>query len=70
MNTVVTNIRTAMKEQLIKAEWMDDETRAHALLKLSRMSQKIGYPDYISNETKILEGFSQVTIRVMCYCIS
>ncbi len=42
---VIHDIRAAFRERLMHNTWMSDSTRAHALDKLSRMHEKIGYPD-------------------------
>lgn len=39
------NIRAAYEEIISKLDWMDDETKAKALEKLKKITQKIGYPD-------------------------
>lgn len=62
MEILVANLRHAMREQIRMADWMDQETRRQALTKLSRMIQKVGYPDYVNNETKILEDFEGVRL--------
>jgi endothelin-converting enzyme/putative endopeptidase len=45
MDTLVANLREALKERLAKLEWMDDATRAEALKKLDAFEPRIGYPD-------------------------
>lgn len=67
METLVANLRHSMREQIRSAEWMDQETRRSALGKLSRMYQKIGYPEYINNETKLLEDFEGVNVFMTHY---
>jgi putative endopeptidase len=43
--SVIHDIRAAFGERIKHLEWMSDSTKAHALTKLSAMSEKIGYPD-------------------------
>lgn len=44
-NTIVENIREAYKERIKKLDWMSDSTKTKALYKLSKITQKVGYPD-------------------------
>jgi putative endopeptidase len=56
MNDLVENIKTVFHDHLEKVPWMTPETRAKALVKFSRFTQKIGYPakfrDYSSIELR------------------
>lgn len=45
MEELVGNLVTAFEGRLSRLEWMDDETRANALIKLSTFEPRIGYPD-------------------------
>jgi len=45
MDTLVGNLIAAYEVRLQQNEWMDDETREQALLKLSTFEPRIGYPD-------------------------
>jgi putative endopeptidase len=45
MKAMVSNLIAAFSERLQKLDWMSDETRKQALLKLNAFGQKIGYPD-------------------------
>ncbi|HUC40553.1 MAG TPA: M13 family metallopeptidase [Gemmatimonadales bacterium] len=42
---VIDDIRAAFRERLLHLTWMSDSTRTQALDKLSRMGEKVGYPD-------------------------
>ncbi len=44
-NDIVEAIRTAYKERIMRLSWMSDTTREKALLKLSKITKKVGYPD-------------------------
>ncbi len=44
MDTLVRNLRTAMKANLADLEWMGEETRTKAMEKLNAFNPKIGYP--------------------------
>ena len=45
METLVDNLRTALKARLEKLEWMSDETKQKALQKWESFTPKVGYPD-------------------------
>ena len=45
MQTMVTNLIAALRDDLATIEWMGDETRKQAIGKLDAFAQKIGYPD-------------------------
>ena len=42
---LVADIRTAMRHRIERVDWMSPETRAKALLKMTKFGVKIGYPD-------------------------
>ena len=45
MQTMVNNLLAAFHDRLAAADWMSDETRRAALVKLAAFGQKIGYPE-------------------------
>ena len=45
MVTLVDNLIAAYAESIKNLEWMGEETKAQALVKLSKFTPKIGYPD-------------------------
>jgi putative endopeptidase len=45
MTDLVNNLRAVFHDHLEKLDWMTDETKAKALAKFDRFTQKIGYPD-------------------------
>ncbi len=42
---IIDDVRAAFRERLLHLTWMSDSTRAHALDKLAKMGEKVGYPD-------------------------
>jgi putative endopeptidase len=44
-NDMVEDIRDALKERIKKLDWMSEGTKQKALVKLSKMKKKVGYPD-------------------------
>jgi len=45
MNELVDNLKAVFHDRLEKVSWMTAETRAKAMAKFERFTQKIGYPD-------------------------
>jgi len=45
MDDLITNLFASYKEHINKLDWMSDETRKQALVKLAAIKRKIGYPD-------------------------
>jgi predicted metalloendopeptidase len=50
---VIDDVRAAFRERLLALDWMSDSTRAQALEKLSRLGEKVGYPDVWRDYTKL-----------------
>lgn len=44
-NDLVENIREAYKDRIKQLTWMSDATKEKALIKLSKVTKKVGYPD-------------------------
>ena len=42
---MISNLRSVMRERILKADWMSEPTRQQALTKLASFNQKVGYPD-------------------------
>ena len=42
---LVENIRDAYKERISKLEWMSDSTKQKAIVKLNKITKKVGYPE-------------------------
>jgi putative endopeptidase len=53
IDTLVTNLLISFKTHLENLTWMSETTKKEALLKLSKISRKIGYPDKIKNYDKL-----------------
>jgi len=45
MNELIGNLRDVFRDRLKQVVWMSDDTRAKALAKFDRFTQKVGYPD-------------------------
>ncbi len=65
METIIANLVEAYRQSIIELDWMGEETKQQALVKLSKFTPKIGYPekwrDYSSME--IIEGDLVANIR-------
>jgi putative endopeptidase len=51
---VIDDIRSAFAERVRKLDWMSDSTKMHALDKLAKMREKIGYPDAWRDYSKLV----------------
>jgi putative endopeptidase len=51
---VIDDIRAAFAARLNQLTWMSDSTRAHALDKLARMGEKVGYPDQWRDYSRLM----------------
>jgi putative endopeptidase len=47
MNQLIDNLMAALKDRINGLDWMSDETKKQALIKLSTFKRKIGYPDVL-----------------------
>ena len=64
---MIHDIREAFNELLEENDWMDTETRKVAEDKANSMTERIGYPEYITNDTRLEEEYKNViqNFRVM-----
>ena len=60
MNLLIDNLMAALKDRIGGLEWMSDETKKQALVKLSTFKRKIGYPD-------VLRGYKGLTVDNTSY---
>lgn len=58
---MIHDIREAFNELLEENDWMDTETRQVAEDKANGMTERIGYPEYITNDTRLEEEYSNVS---------
>jgi len=42
-------------ENLNKLEWIDEQSKTEAKNKLKKITEKVGYPNFINNKTKLNE---------------
>lgn len=60
-SNMVEAIREVFKDHILHSEWMGQETKAKALIKLATMTKKVGYPDK-------WKDYSQLKIGRNSYC--
>jgi putative endopeptidase len=53
MSELITNVRDVFRDRLAKLEWMSEPTRAKALAKFDRFTQKIGHPEKFRDYSKV-----------------
>src|SRR5438874_11216986 len=53
MQAMVNNLLAAYRDRLVAADWMSEETRKAALIKLAAFGQKIGYPEKWIDYTRL-----------------
>lgn len=58
---MIHEIRHAFNDLLEENEWMDTETRLVAEDKANSMNERIGYPEYITNQTRLEEEYQNVS---------
>ena len=55
-------ITQAFKRGLVEATWMDNQTRVEAEKKAEKITNMIGFPDYIVNNTALEEKYAQLEV--------
>lgn len=65
--SMIENIRDAFVELLGEAQWMDESTREFAREKAAAIQERIGYPDYIMNDTALNSDLEEVQPDITKY---
>ena len=60
MNQLIDNLMAALKDRINGLEWMSEDTKKQALVKLASFKRKIGYPD-------VLRGYKGLTVDSKSY---
>lgn len=60
---MVKNIKEAMINRISKMEWLDEETRDYAKIKVEKMKEKIGYPEDIMIPKKLYQRYENIEIN-------
>ncbi len=58
---MIAEIKDAFKRHLPNLEWMDDQTRRAAVEKANAVIDKIGFPQYILNQTALDKRYEKVS---------
>ena len=53
MNELIANLREVFRDRLQKVDWMSEATRAKALAKFDRFTQKVGHPEKFRDYSKV-----------------
>lgn len=56
------SIKAEFEQILSKVSWMDETTRAAALVKARNIVTHIGYPDELMDDKKLIEYYKKVTV--------
>lgn len=59
---MIHNLREAFNDLLNENDWMDESTRKVARVKAYAMNERIGYPDFIKNESKLNEKYEKLHV--------
>lgn len=58
--SLIGDIKSSFKSKLPDLSWMDEATRVKAADKADRVIEKIGYPDWVENNTKLDEYYAKL----------
>lgn len=56
-SNTITYIKQAMINRIPQMAWLDDQTKEHAIEKVLKMTDRIGYPDYLMDPEKLAKEF-------------
>uniref|UniRef100_A0A7E4V531 Peptidase_M13 domain-containing protein n=1 Tax=Panagrellus redivivus TaxID=6233 RepID=A0A7E4V531_PANRE len=51
-------VKEELRESLKNASWLDDQTRANAILKVDKMAYSVGYPENLFNDTYVEDNWN------------
>ena len=60
---MIDSIKAAFEHRLDNLKWMDDTTRQAALVKAQAISDMIGYPSFIEDETALDAKYADLKIH-------
>ena len=60
INEIVWQIRSELNETIAHADWMDTETRKHAMDKLNLMNFRVGFPDELLDDELVSDFYENV----------
>eukprot|EP00833_Pecoramyces_ruminatium_P009530 jgi/Orpsp1_1/1183562/evm.model.c7180000085730.1 len=56
-SNTITYVKEAMVNRIPQMSWLDEKTKEHAIEKVFKMVDRIGYPEYIMNPEKLSEDY-------------
>lgn len=59
---LIEHLRTSMKEIITDIDWMEGLTKTFAKDKADFIEPRIGYPDWVHNDTRLAEKYEMVTV--------
>ncbi|KAH7638002.1 neprilysin 2-like protein [Dermatophagoides farinae] len=62
INEIVWQIRSELNETIAHADWMDTETRKHAMDKLNLMNFRVGFPDELLDDELVSDFYENLTM--------
>ncbi|XP_031344638.1 neprilysin-2-like [Photinus pyralis] len=60
---MISNIKKGFVKHVKSADWMDDDTKFHALEKLAAMSSVVGYPDELLSDKKLEDYYKGLHVE-------
>jgi len=62
IKNIIENIREVMNKRFSELEWFDESTKKHAIEKLSKIKERIGYPDFIFDPEKLYKMYEYINV--------
>ncbi|KAJ8969344.1 hypothetical protein NQ314_001805 [Rhamnusium bicolor] len=59
---MIRDLQSSFKEIIDEITWMDDASKAVAILKVNNMVTLLGYPDFVANRTLLDQFYENVRI--------
>lgn len=60
---MINNVRAAFLDNFRNLDWMDEETRAAAMIKADAISDMIGYPEFVKDPAELDRRYENLTVR-------
>lgn len=61
---MIKNIKREFEENLNGIEWMDEETKAAAKLKLEKMNYQVGFAEELLDDAKLIELHNKIELKI------
>lgn len=62
INKIFNQMKKLFESKIVKNDWMNDATKSRALIKLTKMTCQIGYPEWIVNDTLFEEKYNYMSM--------